>query len=294
MKPVLVIGKSGQMAQAFAAVGGTDVVCCGRPEADLLDAGSLARTLDAINPAAVINTGAYTAVDGAESDPDTSYALNVTGAANLAEVSSRRGVPLIHLSTDCVFDGKKNSPYTPQDETNPLGIYGQTKLQGEQAVRDQVPNSVVVRVSWIFSGFGQNFVRTMLKLAQTRSSVTVVSDQTGCPTYAPALAAGLLEMARQVAVPGFSDWGIYHLAGKGETDRAHMAKMIFDCSRRHGGPIAEVVPTLTVDYPTPAKRPLNARLDMSDTTRVFGIELPGWEAGLEETVGILTREFSEE
>ncbi|WP_273184575.1 dTDP-4-dehydrorhamnose reductase [Hyphomonas adhaerens] len=294
MKPVLVIGKSGQVAQALAEAGGAGVVCAGRPETDLLDAVSLERVLDETQPAAVINTGAFTSVDGAESEPAAAHALNATGPGHLAAACTVRGIPLIHLSTDCVFDGTKPAPYLPHDLTNPLGTYGRTKLEGERAVRDGAPESLVVRVSWIFSSFSQNFVRTMLRLAQTRSSVSVVCDQVGCPTYAPALARGLLELARQAAEPDFSAWDVYHLAGQGETNRAEMARLIFDCSRRCGGPFADVVPVQTADYPTPATRPLNARLDMSETTRVFGVELPDWKIELEKTVGKLIEELSEE
>ncbi len=292
MKPVLVIGRSGQVAQALAASGGGGVVCSGRPEVDLRAPDLLQRKLDSVRPVAVINAGGFTSVDGAESEPEAARALNVEGPGNLASACAERQIPLIHLSTDCVFDGEKPVPYTPLDQARPLGIYGQTKLQGEWAVRARAPRSLIVRVSWIFSEFGNNFVRTMLMLAQTRSSVTVVCDQVGCPSYAPALASGLLEMARQAAQPGFSDWGIYHVAGRGETDRANMARQIFEFSRRSGGPTGDVMAVRTADYPTPARRPLNARLDMSETTRVFGIDMPNWERKLEDTVCQLVEELA--
>lgn len=292
MKPVLVIGRSGQVAQALAASGGGGVVCSGRPEVDLRAPDLLQRKLDSVRPVAVINAGGFTSVDGAENEPEAARALNVEGPGNLASACAERQIPLIHLSTDCVFDGEKPVPYTPLDQARPLGIYGQTKLQGEWAVRARAPRSLIVRVSWIFSEFGNNFVRTMLMLAQTRSSVTVVCDQVGCPSYAPALASGLLEMARQAAQPGFSDWGIYHVAGRGETDRANMARQIFEFSRRSGGPTADVMAVRTADYPTPARRPLNARLDMSETTRVFGIDMPNWERKLEDTVCQLVEELA--
>ena len=292
MTRVLVIGKTGQVAQALALCGGEDVVCIGRPEADLSDADSLRRTLEAQQPDVVINAGAYTSVDGAESEPEMCRKLNVDGPGALAAVCAAYSVPLIHLSTDCVFDGMSQSPYKQADAANPLGVYGQSKLDGELAVRAVAPKSLIVRVSWIFSQFGKNFVRTMLDAAQTRPAVTVVSDQAGCPTYAPALAVGLLEIARQVADPEFSAWGTYHLAGSGETNRASMVRRIYEESRRHGGPSADVLPVLTADYPTPAQRPLNARLDMSDTTRVFGVELPDWTCGLEQMVGVLAEELS--
>lgn len=292
MTGILVIGKSGQVAQALALVGGEDVTCLGRSEADLLDPQSLRQALDMHRPSAVINTGAFTHVDGAESEPEAAYALNVRGTADLATACAVRNVPLIHLSTDCVFDGAKAAPYTPQDATNPLGVYGRTKLEGEQAVLGRAPASLVVRVTWIFSQFGRNFVRTMLELAKTRPSVRVVRDQYGCPTFAPALAHGLLDMARQIAAPGFASWGIYHLAGHGSVSRADMAIKIFELSGQYGGPVAEVIPVATADYPTPAQRPLNARLDMSDTTRVFGVAPPEWAPGLEQTVDALIKELS--
>jgi len=292
MTRVLIIGKTGQVAQALALCGDENVVCLGRPDVDLLDARSLRRALDAQAPDVVINAGAYTAVDAAETEPEESRKLNVKGPGALAAICTENGVPFIHLSTECVFNGAKQSPYTPRDAAAPLGVYGQSKLEGELAVRKVAPRSLIVRVSWVFSQFGKNFVRTMLELAETRSSVTVVSDQTGCPTYAPALAAGLLEIARQVAAPGFSAWGTYHLAGGGETDRASMTRQIYVESLRYGGPSADVIPVLTADYQTRAQRPLNARLDMTDTTHVFGVVLPHWASGLEQTVSILAEELS--
>ncbi len=290
MMKVLVVGKSGQLAQSLVEVGGEAVLCPGRPTIDLLNAASHESALDNIAPDIVINTGAFTAVDGAESEPDAAFALNVEGPRNLAVACARRGVPLIHISTDCVFDGTKPSAYTPEDAPHPLGVYGQTKLDGERAVREAAERSVVVRVSWLFSRFGGNFVRAMLTLAQTRDALTVVSDQVGCPTHTPDLARALLSMAEQAAAPEFDAWGIYHLAGAGETDRASMARDIFAESARLGGPVADVTPILTADYPTPAQRPLNARLDMTSTRQTFGIDLPPWTEGLRVTVEAMIEE----
>lgn len=291
MSRILVIGKSGQVAQAFAHAGAGDVHCAGREEADLLDPAAMATALDAHMPRIVINTGAYTAVDKAESEPDECRALNADAPAALARLCDERGIPLVHLSTDCVFDGEKETPYLPTDRPLPIGVYGKSKLDGEMAVRSAAPRSLVVRVSWIFSHFGSNFVATMLRLAMTRDEVSVVEDQFGCPTHAPALAKTLLKIADIAAQPGFDGWGTYHLAGAGETDRASLARLIFDASARHGGPVARVKGVPTSAFPTPARRPLNARLDMSDTARVFGARLPAWTDGLEETVRILVTEL---
>ena len=287
--PILVIGRTGQVAQAIASLGHPGLILAGRPDADLADAASLARTLERTSPALVINTGAFTSVDGAESEPAAAMTINADGPAALAGLCESARIPLIHLSTDCVFDGRKSSAYAPDDAAEPLGVYGATKLAGEHAVA-AASRHLIIRVSWIFSQFGSNFVRTMLNAARTREEVTVVDDQFGCPTHAPALAAALLEIAQVACAPGFAGWGTYHLAGAGETDRASMTRTIYAESTRHGGPTARVRAVSTADYPTPAARPLNARLDMSRTSEVFGISLPDWRAGLAETVAILLKE----
>ncbi|WP_430401926.1 dTDP-4-dehydrorhamnose reductase [Hyphomonas sp.] len=291
-RPVLVIGRTGQVAQALAHVGGARVVCLGRPDADLKNPASLGQALDQNMPVSVINAGGFTLVDRAEAEPDEARRLNVDGPRALALACRERGVPLVHLSTDCVFDGDLPRAYRPDDATNPICTYGRTKLDGEHAVAQELGEHLIVRVSWIFSRFGHNFVRTMLSLASTREDVSVVSDQVGCPTYAPALAAALLAIAQRIAEPGFDAWGIYHLAGQGETDRASLARDIFASSARHGGPVARVSDVPTSAYPTPARRPLNARLDMTRTADVFGIDLPPWQEGLDEAMPVLIREIA--
>ena len=291
-RPVLVIGRTGQVAQALAYAGGAHVVCLGRPEADLINPASLAQAIDRCAPMSVINAGGFTLVDKAEAEPDEARRLNVDGPRALALACRERGVPLVHLSTDCVFDGDLPRAYRPDDATNPICTYGRTKLDGEHAVADVLAEHLIVRVSWIFSRFGHNFVRTMLSLASIRDEVSVVSDQVGCPTYAPALAVALLKMAQRSAEPGFDDWGTYHLAGQGETDRASLARDIFASSARHGGPVARVKDVPTSAYPTPATRPLNARLDITRTTDVFGVGLPPWQEGLDEAMPVLIREIA--
>ncbi len=289
---ILVIGKEGQLARCLGAAGRKDLVCVGRPDVDLTDTGSMAQALDAAKPSAVINAAAYTFVDKAESDAETSFAVNRDGPAELARLCAARGIALIHVSTDCVFDGAKPEPYEPDDAPAPLGVYGLSKWEGEQMVAAACPRHLIVRVSWVFSEYGQNFVRYMLMLAQSRDEVTVVDDQIGYPTYGPNLAAGLLKMADAAMQPDFSDWGTYHLAGMDETDRASMADAIFAASRHIGGPSAQVIGVPTADYPTPARRPLNARLASTMAFRKFGLRLPDWKAGLAKSVSVLAPELA--
>lgn len=284
---VLVIGKHGQLAQSLASAGGNDVVCVGRPDADLRDPVSLERVVSSVNPDVVINAGAYTSVDGAEGDAEAAFALNRDGPAILARICAARAIPLIHISTDCVFDGEKAGPYEPDDEAGPLGIYGLSKWQGEEAVRQTYLQHLIVRVSWVFSEHAHNFVRTMLKLARTLDEVTVVDDQVGYPTYCPDLAVGLLKMAKDATKPGFAAWGTYHLAGNEEIDRASMADAIFAASRAAGGPSAQVRGVPTADYRTAARRPLNARLASTKAFRTFGVRLDDWRPGLTRSVRAL-------
>lgn len=285
---LLVVGRSGQVAQALAAVAGTtdaELICLGRPDLDLMRPERLAGTIEALAPDAILNAAAYTSVDKAESEPEAAFALNEAGPVALAEAARAVGAPLIHLSTDCVFDGRAPHRYTPADEPAPLGVYGRSKLAGEHAIAG--PGVLIVRVSWIFSRFGSNFVRTMLDLARQRDELRVVCDQQGCPTQAEDLARGLIEMALQASAPDFTAWGTYHLAGAGEIDRALMAQIIFAESRALGGPGARVIPVATADYPTPAQRPLNARLDSGAVKDTFGVALPDWRDRIGATVAQL-------
>ncbi|ABI76948.1 dTDP-4-dehydrorhamnose reductase [Hyphomonas neptunium ATCC 15444] len=290
--PILVIGSSGQLAQSLRAMGREDVVCVGRPDADLADPIKLADLVAKMTPRLVLNAGGYTKVDPAETQTSEAFALNRDGPATLARLCASADIPLIHISTDCVFDGRKEAPYTPEDLAEPINAYGRSKLAGEEAVALSCRKHLIVRVSWVFSEHADNFVRTMLKIARQRDEISVVRDQIGYPTYCPDLAAGLLEIAGQVLQPGFEDWGIYHLAGGSEVDRASMAEAIFAESRTIGGPAARVLPVLTQDYPTPAERPLNARLDAGKANRVFGVALPNWQIGLQKSVRVLVAQDS--
>lgn len=281
---ILVIGGKGQVATALAYLGvrnGHDLTAIGRPALDLTDAASIARAIDTHSPDIVINAAAYTDVDGAESAREAAFALNANGVATLCDATQSRGIALIHLSTDCVFDGTLGRAYTEGDETHPLGVYGASKLAGEQAVAGR---AMVVRVTWIFSHWAGNFVKTMLRAAETRSDLRVVNDQFGCPTHAEDLAAGLIDISGQVAAGTAPATGLFHLAGQGETDRAGMARAIFDDSAACGGPVASVTGVATRDYRTPATRPLNARLDSALAQQTFGVALPHWRARLRDSV----------
>lgn len=289
---VLVIGRSGQVAQALKAVGGDGVRCVGRPDIDLSDKESIQRVVSDATEDVVINAAAYTSVDGAESHREDAYLLNETGPLHLAEACRGRGLPLIHLSTDCVFDGQSQQPYRRGDATSPLGVYGASKLAGEAAVLRALPQSLVFRITWVFSEYGSNFVRTMLRLASDRDEIQVVSDQIGCPSYAPDIAKSLLSISRQCLAPGFDNWGAYHLAGNEAITRSRMAEHIMRCSAALNGLSARILPILTQDYSTPAERPLNARLDSADTTETFGTAITDWQTSLRHTVAEILKDGS--
>ncbi len=297
-RQLLVIGRQGQLASALAhaadGLAAFDVECVGRPQVDLARPDSIAAVIDRVQPDLILNAGAYTNVDAAESEPELCHAVNATGAGHLARAAEAHRLALIHISTDCVFDGQAAHAYRETDPARPLSAYGVSKLAGEDAVREIATRSLVVRVSWVFSRFGASFPRTMLALARTRDTLRVVSDQFGCPTHAEDLAGGLLQMADAALASNFDGWGLYHLAGRGDTDRASMARAIFAQSRLLDGPQARVEPVLTSDYGAPANRPLNARLDSMRAEETFGVRLPEWQARLDDCVReLLTSEASE-
>jgi len=278
--PLLVIGNSGQLAQALrerSGLTGPDaVVIRGRPDVDITCADSLKSALQAARPSLVINASAYTAVDRAESDEETARALNETGPRMLAELTAERGIPLIHVSTDYVFDGAKPGPYTETDAVSPLGVYGRTKLAGEERVASANPDHVILRTAWVYSPFGANFVKTMLRLAGEHDHVRVVADQQGNPTNALDLADGILEIAHCWRA-GHGKPGIFHMTASGEASWAEFASFIFASSRTLGGPFARVEAISSAEYPTPARRPANSRLDSTRLRQAYGVQLPGWQ-----------------
>jgi len=290
---VLIAGWQGQLARALVEIapGHADVeaLAVGRPALDICEPATITRAMTDFRPDVIINAAAYTAVDKAESEPEAAFALNRDGARLLAEAAAQRGAAIIHVSTDYVFDGAKPAAYVEDDPTGPLNVYGRSKLEGEIAVRAANPRHLIVRTSWVHSASGANFVKTMLRLAGDRKMVRVVDDQVGTPTYAPHLAEAILELARGMTGAGEGDprWGTYHAAGTGAVSWCGLAREVFRVSGAASGPAAEVEGITTADYPTPARRPANSRLDGTRLRTVHAITLPPWQVGVAEGVGRL-------
>ena len=288
---VLIAGRSGQVARALtdAAPNGWRVVALGRPELDLAEPSTIDAAVREVRPDAIVNAAAHTAVDRAEEEPERAMAINADGAAALARAAERASVPIVHVSTDYVFDGALDRPYREDDEVRPLGAYGRSKLAGELAVAEVTANHCTLRTAWVYAPYGQNFVRTMLRLAETRDEVRVVGDQRGSPSYAPDLARAMVVALRHLlAHPNeASGRGTFHLAGTGETTWAGLAEAVFEASARRGGPSARVVPIPSSEYPTPAPRPANSRLDTTRFRDTFGHALPDWRDGVERCVAAL-------
>lgn len=292
MMRILVTGTQGQLALSLAETAqkhGVTLIAAGRPDLDLSDATSTADGIARHRPDLIVNAAAYTAVDKAEAEPDLAHAVNALGAEAAAIAAVRVGVPIIHISTDYVFDGAKTAPYTEADAVGPTNVYGRTKLDGERRVARVAEQHVILRTSWVHSPFGANFVKTMLRLAASRPELSVVDDQIGTPTYAPHLAEAILAIAARVRdrSDGSKLWGTFHVTGAGATSWCGFAREIFTVSRRQGGPSAVVHPIPTRDYPTPATRPANSRLDTGKLAAVYGLSLPDWRTGVEACVSRL-------
>lgn len=288
---IAVTGQAGQVVTSLierGAAAGYEIVAIGRPALDLADSASVVRALEAAAPDAIVSAAAYTAVDKAETESDLAHAVNGAGAGAVAQAASALGVPLVHISTDYVFDGTLDRPYVESDPTGPTGVYGASKLAGEQAVLSGHANSAVLRVAWVYSPFGGNFVKTMLRLAGDRDSVSVVADQVGNPTSALDIADGIIAVATNlVADSNPALRGTFHMTASGEASWADFASAIFAASAARGGPLASVTPIGTVDYPTPATRPANSRLDCGLIARTHGVALPAWQGSLDTVIARL-------
>ncbi len=274
MRGLLVFGRSGQVATELGRLA-PDARFLGRDVADLTDAAACAALIRDSGCAAVINAAAHTAVDRAESEPDLARAINAAAPAAMAAACAALGVPFVHISTDYVFDGSSDRPRVETDPTGPLGVYGATKLAGEQGIAAAGGQWAVLRTSWVFSAHGANFVKTMLRLGAEREELRVVADQHGGPTPAADIAAACLTMARAMQADA-SRGGIYHFSGAPDTTWAGFAREIM----AQAGLACRIADIASSDYPTPARRPANSRLDCAAIDRDFGIARPDWRAGL--------------
>lgn len=291
MMRVLVAGARGQVGlelmrrvpDGFTALG------FGSGDLDITDASHLGTVVESHKPDLIINAAAYTAVDKAEDDRTTAYAVNRDGVANLGLIAARHHIPILHISTDYVFRGDAARPYEEDDSPNPTGVYGASKLAGEQLLAQVNAQHIILRTSWVFGAQGHNFVKTMLKLAASHNTLSVVSDQTGCPTPASDIADALWCIASHYHEGSNVNWGVYHFAGRPSCTWYDFALNIFN--QAHGMDMLATIPAVkkikTKDYPTPAKRPAWSVLDCAKISANFGVEAPCWERGLTQVLGEL-------
>jgi dTDP-4-dehydrorhamnose reductase len=275
---ILVVGKTGQLARSLAdAAPVGSLKFAGRPELDLATPGEAAALIADLRPELVINAAAYTQVDAAESERDLAFRINADAAGEIAQAAAACGAAIIQVSTDYVFDGRQDSPYTEDDATNPINVYGASKLAGEEAVHQSHPDHIIVRTSWLVSPYGHNFVKTMLRLAEDRDEVAIVADQVGRPTVVDDLADAILQIAR---LRGTVEPGIYHLAGGGEpASWADLAEHLFAVRRDVTGSAPTVRRIGTADYPAPAARPRYSVLDCGKAEQA-GLSLPDWRVSV--------------
>lgn len=286
---IAVTGRNGQVVRSLverAAGTDVDVTCVGRPALDLGKPDTIESALASVAADVIVSAAAYTDVNKAEVEGERADIINGRAPGLLAARANALGIPLIHLSTDYVFDGAKPEPYTERDPVGPINAYGRSKAAGERAVARAHPRHVILRASWVYSPFNRNFVRTMLDLARTQDTVRVVADQVGNPTAASDIADGILAVALDL-VEGRGDerYGTFHMAAAGTASWAEFATAIFSASSQRGGPSARVVPIASAEYQTPARRPANSRLDCAKLARVYGVSLPHWQSSLGSCVG---------
>jgi dTDP-4-dehydrorhamnose reductase len=289
---ILVFGGLGQLGQELsgaAQVGDVPLAALSRQDADIASPDDVRRALARHRPSIVVNAAAYTKVDLAESEPDEARRVNETGAGLLASACAEGGVPIVHLSTDFVFDGQKPDPYVETDPVAPLSVYGRTKAAGEDAVRSAAARHVIIRTSWVYGPYGQNFLKTMLRLARERDELRVVADQHGAPTSTRDLARVILAIAPRLAA-GEDVWGTYHFAGQGYTTWHGFAAAIVAVAAPTTGRRPPVTAIATAEYPTPARRPANSRLDCGAFARAFGLSAHPWQKEMQRAVEIVLRD----
>ena len=279
---VLVSGHQGQVSRELQARLGdlAHLHVLGRDQLDLAHPEGIAEKVRAIAPDLIINAAAHTAVDQAESEPELAFAINATAPGVFAEEAKRLGIPLIHYSTDYVFDGSKAGAYSEDDATNPLGVYGQSKLAGEQAIAAVGGQHLILRTSWVYSTHGRNFLLTMQRLLQEKPELRVVADQIGAPTWAGTIADSTRQLIQRWQAGQAGAWGVYHLTAEGETSWFGFAQAIGEQLKAQGKPCANLLPIASSEYPTPARRPLNSRLDCSRLQREWNVSQPDWHQAL--------------
>ncbi|MBS7662398.1 dTDP-4-dehydrorhamnose reductase [Pseudomonas lalucatii] len=281
---ILLLGEHGQVSRELqlCLAGQAELIVRGREQLDLADPQQIRQQVRALRPELIINAAAHTAVDLAESEPERAFAINATAPGILAEEAADLGVPLLHYSTDYVFDGRKAAPYTEDDMPNPLGVYGRSKLAGEQAIQAVGGAHLILRTSWVYSLHGRNFLLTMQRLLQERDELKVVSDQIGAPTWAGSIAAVTAELIGHWRAGQAGPWGTCHLTARGQTSWFGFASAIAEQLRAQGKPVARLEAIPSGAYPTPAQRPLNSRLDCTRLQRDWQIQLPDWHDALLE------------
>ena len=292
---MLVFGAAGQLGRelmALADTRGADAIGLARAEADITDADAVARAIADKRPRLIVNCAAYTAVDRAEAEPDLAMAINATGAGILAEAADRADIPILHISTDYVFDGSKQGAYREDDPIAPLGVYGRSKAEGEALVR-AVPRHIILRTAWVYGAYGNNFLKTMLRLAQERDQLRVVADQRGCPTATLDIAEAILAVDAALQTPGSSAnsvFGTYHFAGTGATTWHGFAQAIVEAQAERTGKTPPVEPITTADFPTPARRPANSELDSSLFAQTFAYRAAAWPVRTRQVIDTLLAE----
>lgn len=279
---ILLIGQHGQVSQALQQSLGRhiELTVLGREQLDLAKPHEIHQQVLRQRPTLIINAAAHTAVDQAESEPERAFAINATAPGILAEAAAELSAPLIHYSTDYVFDGNKAAPYQEDDTPNPLSVYGRSKLAGEQAITAVDGQHLILRTSWVYSTYGKNFLLTMQRLLQERNSLNVVNDQIGAPTWAGTIAQTTTQLIERWRGGADGPWGIYHLTAQGETSWFGFASAIAEHLQRQGKRVATLQPIPSSAYPTPAQRPLNSRLDCDRLQHDWQVQLPDWQSAL--------------
>ena len=302
MKPqkILLTGVNGQVGHALLPkLSHYQVVALSRSELDLSNQDEIRRVLREIKPNLIINPAAYTAVDKAESEPEVAYAINAESARTLAEEAAKLGAALMHFSTDYVYDGKKSAPYVETDATNPMGVYAKSKLAGEEAIRAVGLPHLILRTSWVYGAYGKNFLKTIVRLASERDSLRIVADQIGAPTSSESIADAILKLVEHWQPAQENQSGIYHFTNTGSTSWHGFACEIVNEYHKLGiAPalktrVENIAAITTADYPTPAARPANSRLDNTKLKQTFRIELPTWQQALHDVMQSLKEGLKE-